>query len=193
MSNTDAATVGAGIEALIQKLGALDDSPAKAQAQELARLLMSLYGEGLSRVLDIVRTERGGPQAVLDRLASEPLLASLFVLHELHPHPVDVRVERALARLQPHLPAFTRVTLVAVHHDSVRVTVERATADQCQSGGTVRLAIERAIQEAAPEIAAVHIEGLGDPPSPSAPRSSGSAEARPLIQIARSSPPAAAP
>jgi hypothetical protein len=134
---------------------------------------MSLYGAGLSRMLDVVRTEGGGPPAVLDRLAADPLLASLLVLHDLHPHPLEFRVQRAVTELQPHLPALTRVTLVAVERDSVRVAVERTAAGQ--TDGTVRLAIERAIQEAAPEITAIHVEG-----------------ASPLIQIARSSPSAGA-
>ncbi|HEX2166682.1 MAG TPA: NifU family protein [Longimicrobiales bacterium] len=176
MSTVDPATVGARIEALVQQLSALDSSPAKAQAQELVRLLMSLYGAGLSRVLDIVRTEGGGPEAVLDRLAAEPLLASLLVLHDLHPHPVQLRVERALAELRPHLPAATNVTLVAVEQDAVRVAVGRAASGQPRAGEAVRAAIERAIQEAAPEITAIHIEGAGEP----------------LIQIGRSSSTAAA-
>jgi hypothetical protein len=163
MSDVDAAAIGAEIESLIRKMGALGDSHTTDQAQELVRLLMSLYGAGLSRVLDIVRTEAGGPQAVLERFAIDPLLASLLVLHDLHPHPLDVRVERALNGLRPHLPAHTHLTLVAAGGDSVRVTVAQSTAGQAQAGGSIRLAIERAIQEVAPEIGAIHIDGLDDP------------------------------
>jgi len=161
MSRVDPAAIGGEIETLIRKMGALGDSQATAQAQELVRLLMSLYGAGLSRVLEIVRTEGGGPEALLDRLAADPLLASLLVLHDLHPHPIDARVERALTGLRPHLPALTHVRLVAADADSVRVAVERSAAGQAQTGN-IRLAIERAIQEAAPEIGAIHIDGLDD-------------------------------
>jgi hypothetical protein len=172
MRHVDPATIGAEIETLVQKLSALGDSPAKAQAEELVRLLLSLYGAGLSRVLDLIRTERGGPEAVLERFAADPLLASLLVLHDLHPHPVEVRVQRALAGLQPHLPGSVHVTLAAVEAESVRVTVERPTSGPIQAGATIRAAIERAIQEAAPELTAISIEGLEEP----------------LIQIVRSSP-----
>ena len=172
MNDIDAAAVGAEIEIRVRELSAVTDSPAVARAQELVRLLMSLYGAGLSRMLDVVRTERGGPQAVLDRMATDPLLASLLVLHDLHPHSVELRIQRALATLQPYLPASTNVTLMAVERDSVRVTVERSAAGRGEAGDTVRRAIERAIQEAAPEIAAIEVEDLGGP----------------LIQIARASP-----
>lgn len=187
MSHVDPATIGAEIESLIRKMGALGDSQARAQARELMRLLMSLYGAGLSRMLEIVRTEGGGPQAVLDRLASDPLLASLLVLHDLHPHPIDSRVQRALMGLRPHLPADTHLTLVAVDNDSVRLKVEQSADGQARSAGTIRLAIERAIQEAAPEVGAIQIDGLDDPPSPSVHRASGFGEASALIQIVRPS------
>jgi hypothetical protein len=161
MKEADPARIGEEIEALVAALSALGDSPARAQAQELVRLLISLYGAGLARMLDLIRTEGGGPDAVLERFAADPLLASLLAVHDLHPHPIEVRVRRALAGLQPHLPPSTRVTLAAVAPDSVRVTVERPAAGQ--AGHTIRMAIERAVQEAAPELTAIQVEGLEAP------------------------------
>jgi hypothetical protein len=171
MRDADPAAVGTEIEALIHQIGALGDPRAAAHAQELARLLMSLYGAGLSRILDIVRTERAGGDAALDRFASDPLVASLLVLHDLHPHPIEVRVARALDALRPHLPAGTNVTVLDARGDAVRVRVERPAAGQA-SARNIHLALERAIQEAAPEAAAIEIEGLSDE----------------LIQIMRSRP-----
>jgi hypothetical protein len=163
MKNIDPVAVSAQIETLIQKIADGGAPHVAAQAQELVRLLMSLYGEGLSTMLDIVGTERGGPQAILERFATDPLLASLLILHDLHPHPVAARVERALGELTPHLPSNTRVTLVAADADSVRVAVQRASASVGQSADTLRVALERAIREAAPEVSAIQVEGLEDP------------------------------
>jgi hypothetical protein len=162
MKNVDPVAIGAEIESLIQRICAGGD-PRVAQAQELVRLLMSLYGEGLSTMLDIVRTEGGGSQAILERFATDPFVASLLVLHDLHPHPLEMRVKRALVELTPHLPANTHVTLVAADVDSVRVAIQRASASAGQSGETLRLALERTIREAAPEVSAVHVDGLQDP------------------------------
>src|SRR5688500_6089370 len=117
----DPATVGGEIEQLVQKMAALADAPERAEAQELVRLLMSLYGAGLTRMLDVIRTESGGPQAVLDRLANDGLVASLLVLHDLHPHPTDRRVMKAMAGLTPHLPSHLAFSAVEVYGDRVRV------------------------------------------------------------------------
>jgi NifU-like domain len=160
MSHVDPAAIGAEIESVIEKMSALGNAQTAAQAQELVRLLMALYGAGLARMLAIVATERGGPQAALNRLGTDPLLGSLLVLHNLHPHAIDTRLDRALAKLRPHLPPHTDVTVVAVDRGSVHLRVEAAGSERPRSAGAIRLAIERAIHEAAPEIATVHIEGL---------------------------------
>lgn len=158
MTPVDPIAIGAELETLIASMDARADSRDAASTRDLVRLLMSLYGAGLSRVLEIVRTEGGGPQAVLDRLAADPLLASLLVLHDLHPHPVERRVTQALEGLRPHLPVDTQVTVVAIDDGSVRLKVERPAA-RATDGGSIRSALERAIQEAAPEIATVHVDG----------------------------------
>ena len=157
MSAIDPAVISGEIERLVAKLGALNDSPGADAAQELVRLLMTLYGDGFARVLDIVRTERGGPDAVLERFAADPLLASLLVLHGLHPHSLTVRVNRALAGLGPYLPSETHASLVSAADDVVHVAVQ-TRAGTHQHREEVRAALERAIQEAAPEVHTIRID-----------------------------------
>lgn len=158
-TNPDPEAIGAQLESLLQEMGALSDPAVSARAQELVRLLMSLYGAGLSRMLDVVRTEGGGTQAVLDRFAGDGLIASLLVLHDLHPHAVETRVRRALEGLQPHLPPAMTLTLMDVEEDTVRLRV--TSAPETQGGAAnLRASVERAIQEAAPEIASVRIDGI---------------------------------
>lgn len=158
----DPAAIGTQIESVIQRMGTLADAHARGQAQELVRLLMTLYGAGLSRVLDIVRTEEGGPAAVVERLAADGLVGSLLVLHDLHPHPVDVRIQRALTALGAHFPGID-IVLAGVDGAAAHLRLERGASAGPPPGEAVRVAIERAVQEAAPEIGAVHIEGLGGP------------------------------
>lgn len=160
-TNLDPQVVGAEIERLLEETGAHGAPGERARSQELVRLLMSLYGAGLSRILDVIRTEHGGPQAVLERFANDGLIASLLVLHELHPHPVDVRVRRALDTLQPHLPPKMSLSVVEITHDAVRLRVASGPAGE-SGAANLRASVERAVQEAAPEIVAIHIDGLDD-------------------------------
>lgn len=175
MSPPEPAHIAAEIERLLASVATDGDAPTAARARELAQLILSLYGAGLERILDIVRGESHDAVAVLDKLAADPLVSSLLALHELHPHPAAQRIGRALAAISPLFPAGTEVTVVAAAGDRAHVQVSRPPAAQTQQAG-VRRAIERAIQDAAPEITDVRIDGLPDA----------------LLQIMRS-PAAAAP
>jgi Fe-S cluster biogenesis protein NfuA/nitrite reductase/ring-hydroxylating ferredoxin subunit len=161
------------IEALLQELGALADSHARTKAEELVRLLMRLYGAGLNRILEIVheeigeigeRGESGGAAAVdrfFDRLADDGLVSSLLVLHGLHPLDLEARVLRALDRVRPYLGSHGGdVTLLGVEEGIVRLRLEGSCHGCPSSTVTMKLAIERAIEEAAPEIGAIEVEGV---------------------------------
>jgi hypothetical protein len=72
------------IETLLGELAAL--SPVvRDRAEELVRLLMRFYGGGLERIVSIVG--EAGPEAgpIFARLAADDLVATLLVLHDLHP------------------------------------------------------------------------------------------------------------
>jgi len=174
MSATDPARVAADIEQLLQSVAALDDPRVAERARELAHLIMSLYGSALSRVVEVVRADGPESAPLLERLASDPLISSLLAVHGLHPHPAEQRIRRALGAVGPALPAGINVTLLVADSDRAHVRIDGSRA------GThlhVRRAIEGAIQEAAPEIGAIHIDGLEEP----------------LLQIVRPRAAAAAP
>lgn len=186
------------IEALLQELGALGDPHASAKAEELVRLLMRLYGAGLNRILEIVHQEmsemgeRGesGPTAAdrfFDRLADDGLVSSLLVLHGLHPLDLETRILRALDRVRPYLGSHGGdVTLVGVEEGIVRLRLEGSCHGCPSSAVTMKLAVERAIEEAAPEIGGIEVEGVAAREDPAgqpagATRTCGDG----LLQIAR--------
>jgi len=169
-----AGDVGARVEELLAALrsGAARD-PAVA-AEELVRLLVGLYGEALSHIVTALR-EQGAPGvATLDKLAEDPLVESLLLLHDLHPLDVDARVQRALDRVRPYLGSHAGgVEYLGVTDGVARLRLEGSCHGCPSSAVTVQLAIERAVQDAAPEVAEVVVDGMTVPPAP------------PLLQIGR--------
>ena len=153
--------VGDQIEELLAALTARGQGPA---AEELVRLLVGLYGDGLAHIMAAL-TEDGvlgtaGP-AVLDRLTGDPLVESLLLLHGLHPVDVDTRIQRALDRVRPYLGSHAGgVQYIGVTDGVARLKLE-GNCDGCPSSTvTVQLAIEGAVQDAAPEVTEVVVEGV---------------------------------
>ncbi|MFG3104398.1 hypothetical protein ACGFZL_28325 [Streptomyces sp. NPDC048182] len=93
----DAATAGRRVEEVLDRLAASGDREVCESAEELVRVLMEFYGAGFARVMELLGRHPGAPAAeALDQLAGDGLVASLLVLHGLHPEDVAVRIARAL-------------------------------------------------------------------------------------------------
>jgi Fe-S cluster biogenesis protein NfuA/nitrite reductase/ring-hydroxylating ferredoxin subunit len=159
--------VGARVEELLATLrsGRVQD-PAPV-AEELVRLLVGLYGDGLSHIVAAL-ADQGAPGAqMLERLTEDPLVESLLLLHDLHPLDVDARVQRALDRVRPYLGSHAGgVEYLGVRDGVARLRLEGSCHGCPSSTVTVQLAITGAVQDAAPEVTDVVVEGMTAPPGP---------------------------
>ena len=160
MSGQDPSLITAEIDRALASIAALGESQGGAQAQQLARSIMALYGEGLARIMELARADRSAA-GVLERLTSDPLIGSLLALHGLHPEAAGERIQRALAALRPALPPGVDALLESADQDRAHVRVVFHSAAPVRHGN-IRRALTRAIQEAAPEIDTVHFTGLHD-------------------------------
>jgi Fe-S cluster biogenesis protein NfuA len=157
----DPRRTGARIEELLDGFRAAAQPGVGERAEELVALLVELYGAGLERVVALLGDEPGG-EALLRRLASDDLVASLLVLHDLHPDDTETRVRAALDEVRPYLGSHAGgVELLGVDADGVVRLRLQGSCDGCPSSlVTVRTAIERAVEEAAPEVVRVDVEGV---------------------------------
>src|SRR5215813_5680265 len=151
--------VGERIDGLLQEFAAVNNPRVRERAEELVRLLMELYGGALARILEIL-DETGRPNEIKERLGADELLASLLVLHGLHPLDVETRIMRALERVRPYLGSHGGdVKLLDVKEGVVRLGLEGSCHGCPSSTVTMKLAIEKAIEEAAPEVLRIEVEG----------------------------------
>ena len=99
--------------------------------------------------------------ATLARLTEDPLVESLLLLHDLHPLDVDARIQRALDRVRPYLGSHAGgVQYLGVTDGVARLRLEGSCNGCPSSTVTVQLAIQGAVQEAAPEVTEVVVEGM---------------------------------
>ena len=136
------------------------------RVQELVSCVMSLYGAGLERTIDLVL--EAGQRDLARRLADDEVVGNLLVLHDLHPDDVLTRVNDALERVRPYLGSHAGgVELLGVDEEGIVHVRLQGSCDGCPSSAmTVASAIEDAILQAAPDVVAVEAEGMVEP-SPS--------------------------
>ena len=162
----------ARVEALLEELDGLPDALARDKATEVLEALLDLYGEGLGRIVDVV-AEHDSDGAMAESLAGDELVAHLLLLHALHPVPVEQRVRGALDGVRPYLESHGgNVELIGIDDGVVRLALEGSCSGCPSSAMTLKLAIEKAIHEAAPDIDEVVADGAVEQPAPS-----------PLLQI----------
>ncbi|MEJ7628444.1 MAG: NifU family protein [Nocardioidaceae bacterium] len=143
---------------------------ARERAEELVRLVADLYGEGLERVLTIMHEAGHLDDEALAALAADDLVASLLLVHDLHPYDVTTRVEHALVSVRPYLGTHGGdVELLEVSAEGVVRLRLLGSCDGCPSSSvTLKLAVEGAIESAAPEIVAIEVETPTETAKPAA-------------------------
>jgi len=174
----DAQRAGERVEALLAELGSQAGPQVAATAEELVSCLVELYGAGLAEIVRIIgedAEDNGSGQRLMAKLAGDPLVESLLLLHDLHPLPVADRVRRAIESVMPQLgPHAGQVEFRGVDEAGViHLSLERAGHGCGSSSGAVHEAIEQAVADAAPEAAGIDIEVVTAAPE------------LPLLQITR--------
>ena len=149
------------IEALIHKIEKADDPALAATARELVQLLMDFHGAGIERMLELVHKSGAANGSLIDDLGRDELVRSLLLLYGLHPDGIGTRVMQGLEKARPYLKSHGgNVVLVGID-DAGTVTLRlEGNCDGCpSSSATLRLAVEEAIYEAAPDVTAIVIDG----------------------------------
>ena len=154
---------GQRIEALLDASSA-HGAVARERAEELVRLVADLYGAGLERVLDLIYDAGRLDAEVLDALAADRLVAGLLLVHGLHPYDVTTRVQRALDDVRPYLGSHGGdVELLGVSEEGVVRLRLLGSCDGCPSSSvTLKLAVEGAVEAAAPEVIRIDVETATD-------------------------------
>ncbi len=100
---------------------------------------------------DRSRLGSAGP-AIIDQLGRDPLVSHLLLLHSLHPLTLEARVRQALETVRPVLRAKqARGRAGRIAEGVVRLRLLGGPGDKA--------AVERAILDVAPDVAAIEVEG----------------------------------
>jgi Fe-S cluster biogenesis protein NfuA len=149
------------VEGLIHQIKSAPDPNTRACALELTQSLMSLHGAALDRLLEIVAQSGEAGLAIIDDLGRDELVASLLLLYGLHPVDIETRVRQALDEARPYLHSHGgSVELLSLDDGVVRLRLQGSCHGCPSSAETLKQTLEQAIYRAAPDVAALEVEGL---------------------------------
>jgi Fe-S cluster biogenesis protein NfuA len=133
------------IEELVRRLNDIPNPESRDTARALMEAILELHGAGLERMMDIIFEQGETGKAAIRRFAADDLVASLLLLHDLHPDDLETRVHRALAKTHGN------AELVGVFEGVVRV---RLTGGGCG----LRDSVEAMVRDAAPDLVELIVE-----------------------------------
>ena len=161
----------ATVDELVTRLEAAADPATRAASQELVGTLMEMHGAALERMLAIIGRNGSAGATIVDQLTRDELVASVLLLYDLHPVDLETRVRTALARTRPYLESHGgNVELVGIDAGgAVRLRMQGSCRGCPSSAVTLKLAIEQAIYEAAPDVAGIVVDAEAPPAHPAVP------------------------
>ena len=151
----------------VQRLSAeverISDPAARNSAQVLLAAVMDLYGEGLHRIVEVIDEAGDAGGAIREGLSKDGVVASLMLVHDLYPVPLEERVLEALDGVRPYMESHGgNVTMLSLEDGVARLRLE-GSCDGCPaSASTLELAIKQALDEAAPDLAGLEVEGIAE-------------------------------
>jgi Fe-S cluster biogenesis protein NfuA len=125
-------------------------------AGELVSAVVELYGAGLERIFSSLDGE-----PIAATLSEDPVVATLLLIHDLHPVPLEQRVQAALDTVRPYMESHGgNVELLGVDDGVARIHLRGSCSDCSASSVTLELAVKRALEDAAPDLAGLEVEGV---------------------------------
>src|SRR4051812_45127405 len=156
MDRHDVQALSARIDVLLDEVQRRADPAVAGRVEELVRAVLTLHGAGLEQLLNLLDE----PQ--VRQLVEDDLVAGLLLLHDLHPDDVQTRIQHALDSVRPYLGSHAGgIDYLGIDDDGVVHLRLQGSCDGCPgSTATVRLTVENAVLEAAPEAVSVDVEGM---------------------------------
>ena len=153
------------VQELTEQLEQVRDVHARTVADELVAAIMQLYGAGLERIVDALEAPGASAAEVRDALIDDGVVASLLLIHGLYPVDLETRVNEALDSVRPYMASHGGdVELLGVEDGVARLRLA-GHCDGCPaSESTLELTIRRALEEAAPDLEGLEVEGAAPPP-----------------------------
>jgi Fe-S cluster biogenesis protein NfuA/nitrite reductase/ring-hydroxylating ferredoxin subunit len=149
------------VQELQSRLELSGDSATAALAEELVAAIVQMYGLGLERIVGSLMADGADGERLAASLAEDDLVSTLLLIHDLHPVPLEQRVSDALDSVRPYMESHGgNVELLSLEHGVARIHLRGSCSDCSASSVTLELAIKQALEQAAPDLEGLEVEGI---------------------------------
>ncbi|MBV9804643.1 MAG: NifU family protein [Solirubrobacterales bacterium] len=154
------------VQGLQAQLESSPDSATRELADQLIAAVVQMYGAGLERILDSLLEAGPEGERIVAALPADRLVATLLLIHGRHPVALEQRVQDALDSVRPYMESHGgNVELLSLENGVARIHLQGSCSDCSASSVTLELAIKQALEEAAPDLEGLEVEGANVPPS----------------------------
>jgi Fe-S cluster biogenesis protein NfuA/nitrite reductase/ring-hydroxylating ferredoxin subunit len=168
------------LQQLLQQAAELRDPVARALVHECFQSLLSFYGDGLARLMEVVHACGPAGETFLEELIKEPTIRALLLIHGLHPLPLETRLRQAVERIRPYMESHGgNVELLSLENDFARLRLQGSCKSCPSSSVTMELALRHAIEDLCPDLLGFEVEGASQTPPQTGPATNGAERPRP--------------
>lgn len=154
------------VQVLSAEVDALPDGRARELAQELVGAVIAMYGDGLRRIVEAIESCGDAGRAIIDELSQDGAVASLLLIHDLYPVSLQDRVLEALDTVRPYMESHGgNVELLGIEDGVARLGLQGSCNGCAASQATLELAIKQALEEHAPDLVGLEVEGVAQAPA----------------------------
>jgi Fe-S cluster biogenesis protein NfuA/nitrite reductase/ring-hydroxylating ferredoxin subunit len=147
----------ARVQQLTGRLEDLDDPACRELAEELTGAVVQMYGAGLERIVELA------DPGTRDAMSKDDLVAGLLMIHDLYPVPIEERVMQALDTVRPYMESHGgNVEFLGIEDGVAKLRLEGSCKSCRASSSTLELAVRQALEEAAPDLLGMDVEGVQD-------------------------------
>lgn len=157
----DVQRAAATIENILDELDAAPP-PVRERSTAMLAAVTDLHGAGFAQLVGALDDHLRPPPAVVHALGRDDLVASLLLVHGLHPDSLPTRLARTLDEVRRLAGPSATVELVDLHAEIAHLRIE---GDSPGDAYRLRLTVERAIADDVPDLTGLRVDG-GDEPVP---------------------------
>ena len=149
------------VQELQDRLDSVGDPATRKVADELVSEVVQMYGAGLERIIERMLAGGEAGEQIAVALTDDQYLATLLLIHDLHPVPLEARVQEALDSVRPYMESHGgNVELLSLDNGIARIHLRGSCSDCSASAMTLELAIKQALEQAAPDLEGLEVEGV---------------------------------